>query len=69
MTAPAAASRPRRPTTRSRIVPPILVRQLRGGIEESVHRGDIVEADADGRLIRALGDPDRPVSLRSTVKP
>ena len=48
---------------------PVLVRQLRNGIEESVHRGDIVEADASGELIRVLGDPDRIVTLRSTVKP
>jgi L-asparaginase II len=34
-----------------------------------VHRGDIVEADASGRLIRIVGDPDRLVTLRSTVKP
>jgi L-asparaginase II len=47
----------------------VLVRQLRNGIEESVHRGDIVEADASGRLLRQLGDPDRIVTLRSTVKP
>lgn len=45
------------------------MRQLRNGIEESVHRGDIVEADVTGRLIRQLGDPDRLVTLRSTVKP
>jgi L-asparaginase II len=66
-----ATSRPatRRPGARSRIVPPILVRQLRNGIEESVHRGDIVEADVDGRLVRGLGDPDRLVTLRSCVKP
>ena len=38
----------KRPGTRSRIVPPILVRQIRNGIEESVHRGDIVEVDATG---------------------
>jgi L-asparaginase II len=50
-------------------VPPILVRQVRNGIEESVHRGDIVEVDVDGRLIRGLGDPDRLVTLRSCVKP
>ena len=50
-------------------MPPILARQLRNGIEESVHRGDIVEADAAGRIIRQLGDPDRLVTLRSTVKP
>jgi L-asparaginase II len=47
----------------------VLVRQLRNGIEESVHRGDIVEVDASGRLLRGLGDPDRVVTLRSTVKP
>ena len=62
----------RRPPARpraSRIVAPILVRQLRNGIEESVHRGDIVEVDAAGRILRQLGDPDRLVTLRSTVKP
>jgi L-asparaginase II len=42
---------------------------MRGGIEESVHRGDIVEVDAGGRTIRALGDPDHVVNLRSCVKP
>jgi len=42
---------------------------VRNGIEESVHRGDIVEADVDGRILRQLGDPDRLVTLRSTVKP
>jgi L-asparaginase II len=50
-------------------VPPILVRQVRNGIEESVHRGDIVESDVDGRLIRGIGDVDRLVTLRSCVKP
>jgi L-asparaginase II len=48
---------------------PVLVRVVRGGIEESVHRGHVVECDIDGRLIRSLGDPDRVVTLRSTVKP
>jgi L-asparaginase II len=50
-------------------VPPILVRQIRSGVEESVHRGDIVEVDASGRVVRALGDPERVVNLRSSVKP
>jgi L-asparaginase II len=50
-------------------VPPVLVRQLRNGVVESVHRGDIVEVDAAGRMIHLLGDPDRVVTLRSTVKP
>jgi L-asparaginase II len=48
---------------------PVLVRQIRNGIEESVHRGDVVEVDPDGRLVRGLGDPDRVVYLRSCVKP
>jgi L-asparaginase II len=58
-----------RTAARGRIVAPILARHLRNGIEESVHRGDIVEADANGRVLRQLGDPDRLVTLRSTVKP
>jgi L-asparaginase II len=49
--------------------PPVLVRQMRSGVEESAHRGDIVEVDAGGRMIRALGDPDHLVNLRSCVKP
>jgi L-asparaginase II len=69
-----AAQRPRRSSTsrassRRATTTPVLVRQLRNGVEESVHRGDIVEADASGELIRVLGDPDRVVTLRSTVKP
>jgi L-asparaginase II len=48
---------------------PILVRQIRGGIEESVHRGDVVQVDVDGVLIRGLGDPERVANLRSCVKP
>jgi len=59
-------STPSRPARRPA---PILVRQMRGGIEESVHRGDVVEVDVDGALIRGLGDPDRVANLRSCVKP
>lgn len=74
LTAPASVAIPRprrltRASVRVRGAAPILVRQVRNGIEESVHRGDIVEVDAAGRLIRQLGDPDRLVTLRSTVKP
>ena len=47
----------------------MLVRQLRNDVEESVHRGDIVEVDVAGRVIRALGDPDHVVNLRSAAKP
>ena len=59
---PARPASPRKPG-------PVLVRQVRGGIEESVHRGDIVQVDVDGSLIRGLGDPDRVANLRSCVKP
>jgi L-asparaginase II len=65
----ATAARPRKAGAKTRIVPPILVRQVRNGIEESVHRGDIVEVDATGRVLRAIGDVERVVTLRSTVKP
>jgi L-asparaginase II len=51
------------------VVPPILVRELRDGLEASVHRGDIVEVDATGRVIRALGDPNRPVLLGTCGNP
>jgi L-asparaginase II len=47
----------------------VLVRQLRNGLEESSHRGDIVEVDAGGRMLRVLGEPDHVVNLRSAVKP
>jgi L-asparaginase II len=50
-------------------VPPILVREMRDGFEASAHRGDIVEVDAAGRVIRALGDPNRPVVLGSCGAP
>jgi L-asparaginase II len=42
---------------------------VRGEVEESVHRGDVVQADVDGVLIRGIGDPDRIANLRSCVKP
>jgi L-asparaginase II len=42
---------------------------MRNGVEESAHRGDIVEADITGRMHRALGDPDHMVNLRSAAKP
>jgi len=49
--------------------PPVLVRQVRGGVVESRHRGSIVEVNADGTVRRVLGDPDTMVNLRSAVKP
>ena len=60
---PSATPKPRRQA------PPVLVRQVRNGVEESVHRGDIVEVDVAGRMLRVLGDPDNVSYLRSCVKP
>jgi L-asparaginase II len=61
---------PRTPAKASRwSTPPVLVRQVRSEVVESVHRGDIVEVDVAGRVLRAIGDPERVVFLRSTVKP
>jgi L-asparaginase II len=48
---------------------PVLVRQVRNGVTESVHRGDVVETDVTGRVLRVIGEPERLVNLRSTVKP
>ena len=47
----------------------MLVRQVRNGVTESVHRGDVVETDVTGRVLRVIGEPERLVNLRSTVKP
>ena len=49
--------------------PPLLVRQMRGVVVESRHRGSIVEVGVDGAVRRVLGDPDTLVNLRSAVKP
>jgi len=47
----------------------VLVRQIRGGVVESRHRGSVVEVGIDGLVRRVLGDPDTVVNLRSAVKP
>jgi L-asparaginase II len=47
---------------------PILVEALRGGHVESRHRGAVAVIDADGRVVAALGDVERPVFPRSAVK-
>src|SRR5258706_12210049 len=70
MSAPALSRRPRGAAPRPRrAAPPVLVRQVRNGVEESVHRGDVVEVDMTGRVVRAIGDPEVLVNLRSAVKP
>jgi L-asparaginase II len=47
---------------------PVLVDALRGDTIESIHRGALAIVDADGALVSALGDIDRPVFPRSAVK-
>ena len=49
--------------------PPVLVRQMRGAVVESCHRGSVVEVGIDGTVLRVIGDPDTVVNLRSAVKP
>jgi L-asparaginase II len=41
----------------------------RGQITESAHRGDVAVVASGGRLAASVGDPDRLISLRSSVKP
>ncbi|MBI3676094.1 MAG: asparaginase [Proteobacteria bacterium] len=48
---------------------PVLVEVTRGERVESVHRGAIAIARADGRLAFALGDVETPVYSRSSLKP
>ncbi|MFO1270585.1 MAG: asparaginase [Rubrivivax sp.] len=47
---------------------PVLAEATRGGIVESFHRGAYAVLDADGGVVAAAGDIDRPVFPRSAVK-
>ena len=47
---------------------PVLVEAWRGGAVESFHRGAVAVVDADGAVVAALGDIDRPVFPRSAIK-
>jgi len=47
---------------------PTLVEVFRGTLVESRHAGAIAVADADGGLLFAFGDVERPVFPRSAVK-
>jgi L-asparaginase II len=42
---------------------------MRSGVEESIHLGHVVVCDPEGRVLAALGDPDRLVFSRSSMKP
>jgi L-asparaginase II len=50
-------------------VPEPLVRVVRSGLVESVHLGDVAVADANGRLVASIGDPDTVAFARSCMKP
>ena len=47
---------------------PVLVRELRGGLVESVHRAAFAIADPTGRLVASLGDGAAMVYPRSAIK-
>ncbi|MDP9044882.1 MAG: asparaginase, partial [Pseudomonadota bacterium] len=47
---------------------PCLVDVLRGSTMESSHRGALAVVDADGAVVAALGDIERPIFPRSAVK-
>jgi L-asparaginase II len=47
---------------------PVLVEAVRGAVVESRHRGAVAVVDADGRPVLALGEVERPVFPRSSVK-
>jgi L-asparaginase II len=57
-----------RPVPSSSHLNPLLVEALRGGIRESAHRGAVAVLDAEGTVVAALGDIDRPIFPRSAVK-
>jgi L-asparaginase II len=47
---------------------PVLVEVMRGDTIESTHRGAVAVLDADGAVLAALGDIERPIFPRSAVK-
>ena len=47
---------------------PVLVNVMRGGALESAHRGSLIVLDADGAVVAALGEVDRPIFPRSAIK-
>jgi L-asparaginase II len=48
---------------------PILIEVTRGGMVESRHRAAVAVVDADGAMVGAWGDVERPVYGRSALKP
>ena len=48
---------------------PILVELTRGSLVESVHRGAVAIANADGEIVFSLGDIQGAIYPRSSLKP
>jgi len=46
-----------------------LVAEDRGDVREATHSGHLVVADAQGKVLAALGDPNRLTYFRSSAKP
>jgi L-asparaginase II len=51
------------------IMSEILAQVTRGGMVESIHRGDLVAVDTHGRIIYSVGDPYKKTFWRSAAKP
>ncbi len=47
----------------------ILVEISRGEVIETIHRGDIVVSDNQGKLLHFVGNPDKKTYMRSSAKP
>lgn len=48
---------------------PVLLRVVRDGVVESVHRGHVVVTTVDGAVVAGLGDVEHPTYVRSAAKP
>lgn len=57
------------PAPRRDAARPLIVEVTRGAMVESRHRTAVAIVDADGTVVRALGEIDRPVYGRSALKP
>jgi L-asparaginase II len=53
----------------SSVTPIPLVREIRSGLEESMHSGDVAVVDVEGRLVASAGDPEIALFARSSMKP
>lgn len=49
--------------------PPVIAVVRRGEVIESVHRGDVAVVGEGGRVVGAVGEAERLISLRSSIKP